>query len=372
VNTQGNNAKIMVALSGGVDSSVAAQILKAKHGAEDVACMFMKNWEEDDADGSCPAEVDAAMAAEVAAHLGLKHYARNFATEYWDGVFSYFLAELKRGRTPNPDVLCNREVKFKTFLEHARALGAGYIATGHYAAKAERDGQFLLLKGLDENKDQSYFLHQLDQAQLAPTLFPLGELHKPEVRAIATDAALPSRAKKDSTGICFIGERNFTPFLKRYLSPVPGPMQSPDGKSLGVHEGLQFYTLGQRGGLGLGGTKGGTGAAWFVIGKDVASNTLVVHQGEHDALFSSRLQTGVAHWISGVAPNFPLHCYAKTRYRQADQACTLTPTADGLAVQFQNPQRALTPGQFVVFYQGRECLGGAVIERYDSLYGSWT
>ncbi len=367
--------QILVGLSGGVDSSVTAHLLKTKHGSDQVACMFMKNWEEDDVDGTCPAEIDAEMARQVAAALGLKFYARNFATEYWDGVFAYFLAELKRGRTPNPDVLCNREVKFKTFVEHARALGAQQIATGHYAAKDEIDGRFRLLKGADDNKDQSYFLHQLDQSQLAPTLFPLGDMQKPEVRAIAQREQLPSFAKKDSTGICFIGEKNFTPFLKRHLMPQPGRMQTVAGKTLGQHEGLQFYTLGQRGGIGLGGTKDGNGEPWFVIGKDVANNALIVHQGEHPALYTQRLRALNPHWIAGIAPMFPLHCVAKTRYRQPDQVCVVTPiTLNGEAaieVEFAQPQRAITPGQFIVFYAGRECLGGAAIEQYDSTYGNW-
>jgi tRNA-uridine 2-sulfurtransferase len=371
------NKHVLVGLSGGVDSSVTAWRLREAHGESFVSCMFMKNWEEEDINGSCPAEEDAAMAADVAAALGLKFYARNFATEYWDGVFEYFLAELGRGRTPNPDVLCNREVKFKTFIEHARALGADYIATGHYARKDEMDGRFRLLKGLDVNKDQSYFLHQLDQAQLAPALFPIGDLEKPTVRELAKTHQLPSFAKKDSTGICFIGEKNFTPFLKRYLTPVPGPMKTVDGKTIGTHEGLQFYTLGQRGGLHLGGVKGGNGEPWFVIGKRFASNELFVHQGEHPALYSKRLRASLPHWISGLAPHYPLHCMAKTRYRQPDQACIVTPYtfADGrigLDVQFQASQRAITPGQFVVFYLGDECLGGATIDEFEGEYGDWT
>ena len=364
---------ILVGLSGGVDSSVTAWRLRES--GKDVACMFMKNWEEDDISGTCPAEIDAAMAADVAAKLGLKFYARNFATEYWDGVFEYFLAELRRGRTPNPDVLCNREVKFKTFIEHARALGADRIATGHYARKDEVDGRFRLLKGIDDNKDQSYFLHQLDQAQLAPVLFPIGDLTKPEVRALAKAHELPSFAKKDSTGICFIGEKNFTPFLKRYLTPTPGPMVDVNRKALGTHEGLQFYTLGQRGGLHLGGVKGGSGAPWFVVGKEVANNQLIVHQGEHAALYCTRLRASAPHWIAPTPREFPLRCAAKTRYRQADQACTVTPwfshDGSGLEVVFDAPQRAVTPGQFVVFYQGDECLGGATIEQFDGVFGGW-
>jgi tRNA-uridine 2-sulfurtransferase len=367
---------ILVGLSGGVDSSVTAWRLRQQHGSERVSCMFMKNWEEEDVYGACPAEEDAAMAADVASALGLKFYARNFATEYWDGVFEYFLAELKRGRTPNPDVLCNREVKFKTFIEHARALGADYIATGHYARKDEVDGRFRLLKGKDNNKDQSYFLHQLDQSQLAPALFPIGDLEKPEVRNLAKLHALPSFAKKDSTGICFIGEKNFTPFLKRYLTPVPGAMKTIDARSIGEHEGLQFYTLGQRGGLHLGGIKGGNGEPWFVIGKRFASNELFVHQGEHPALYATRLRASLPHWIAAGAPNLPLRCMAKTRYRQPDQSCVVTPYSfadgrPGLEVQFQVPQRAITPGQFVVFYQEDECLGGATIEQFDGEFGDW-
>ncbi len=354
---------IMVGLSGGVDSSVTAWRLLQQRDV-DVSCLFMKNWEEDDANGTCPAEVDAEMARRVAEHLGLKFYARNFATEYWDGVFEYFLAELKRGRTPNPDVLCNKEVKFKTFVEHARALGADAIATGHYARRDRLDDRYRLLKGVDDNKDQSYFLHQLDQSQLQFARFPLGDLHKPQVREIAKLNALPSFAKKDSTGICFIGEKNFTPFLKRFLTPVAGEMRSMDNRRIGEHEGLQFYTLGQRGGLHLGGQKGGNGEPWFVIKKDPEHNVLYVNQGEHPALYANALMASSAHWISGVAPDYPLRCAAKTRYRQPDQACTVVLQADGnLRVEFDAPQRAITPGQFVVFYLADECLGGATIER---------
>jgi tRNA-uridine 2-sulfurtransferase len=370
------SVKILVGLSGGVDSSLTAWRLREQYGAENVACLFMKNWEEEDISGSCPAEEDAAMAAEVATALGLKFYARNFATEYWDGVFEYFLAELKRGRTPNPDVLCNREVKFKTFIEHARALGAEHIATGHYARKDELDGRFRLLKGKDGNKDQSYFLHQLDQSQLRPALFPIGDLEKPEVRKLAELHQLPSFARKDSTGICFIGEKNFTPFLKRYLSPIPGAIKGVDGKRLGEHDGLQFYTLGQRGGLHLGGVKGGSGEPWYVIGKRFASNELIVHQGQHSALFSKSLRASSPHWIAGLAPEFPLHCYAKTRYRQEDQVCSVEPYQFcdgriGIEAHFEQAQRAVTPGQFVVFYAGEECLGGATIEQFDAEFGDW-
>ena len=364
--------KVLVGLSGGVDSSVAALILQQQFGASEVAGMFMKNWEEDDTSVVCPAELDAAVARQVAETLAMRFYARNFATEYWDGVFEYFLAELRAGRTPNPDVLCNREVKFKTFLEHARALGAEFIATGHYARKDQRDGLFRLLRGRDSNKDQSYFLHALDQSQLAPALFPIGELEKPLVRKLAEQAGLPTYARKDSTGICFIGERNYTPFIQRYLRPNPGPMQTPLGVTIGLHNGLHCYTLGQRGGLHLGGVKGGSGAPWYVVGKDFASNTLIVNEGEHPALYSAKLRTSGAHWIAGVTPELPLLCTAKTRYRQPDQACRVEAMPDGgLEVTFERSQRAVTPGQFVVFYQDEVCLGGASISQSNAVYGGW-
>ena len=360
---------IMVGLSGGVDSSVAALVLKGQ-GAQ-VAGLFMKNWEEDDASGTCSAELDVESARQAAAALEIDFYTRNFASEYWDSVFEYFLAELKANRTPNPDVLCNREVKFKTFIEHARALGASSIATGHYARKTEHNGMFQLLKARDDNKDQSYFLHQLNQAQLSASLFPLGELLKPDVRKLALSAGLATHDRKDSTGICFIGERNFAVFLKRFLTPEPGRMLNLTGKDVGQHEGLQFYTLGQRGGLGIGGLKEGNGQPWFVVAKDAARNALIVNQGDCAALYARKLHASSPHWI---AENPLAKCkrwqgFAKTRYRQPDQACEVMANGGGLEVRFAEPQRAVTPGQFVVFYQGDVCLGGATIERSDAAFG---
>jgi tRNA-uridine 2-sulfurtransferase len=360
---------VMVGLSGGVDSSVAAlRLLEQGH---QVRGLFMKNWEEDDASGTCTAELDAEDARRVAQSLGIEFVARNFAIEYWGGVFEHFLSELRAARTPNPDLLCNREVKFKTFVEHAKDLGASKIATGHYARIAELDGRWRLLRGVDNNKDQSYFLHLLDQEQLSVSLFPIGELTKPVVRRLAENAGLPTFAKKDSTGICFIGEKNFPQFIARYLKPNPGLMKTPDGKTIGQHQGLSFYTLGQRGGLHVGGSKDGNGEAWFVLGKEMASNTLIIGQGgQHPALFSSITHTEPAHWIDGLTPEFPLRCTAKSRYRQIDQPCLVEHHANGgLVVRFDAPQRAVTPGQSVVFYQEQECLGGAVIAQTNAIYG---
>jgi tRNA-uridine 2-sulfurtransferase len=361
---------IMVGLSGGVDSSVAALLLQQQ--GQHVAGLFMKNWEEDDASGVCSAEADAESARQAAASLQIAFYTRNFASEYWDGVFEYFLQELRKNRTPNPDVLCNREVKFKTFIEHAQALGAERIATGHYARKATRNGQHLLLKACDQNKDQSYFLHQLNQAQLAASEFPLGEIEKPQVRALAREHGLATHDRKDSTGICFIGERQFAPFLKRFLTPTPGPMLTLSGQHIGQHDGLAFYTLGQRGGLGIGGTKDGNGAPWFVVAKDTARNALIVHQGETDALYATQLHASAVHWISGAPPsaNARWQGFAKTRYRQADQACSVEMLPQNeVLVRFHEPQRAVTPGQFVVFYEGDICLGGATIDASDAAFG---
>jgi len=360
---------VIVGLSGGVDSSVAALVLKAQ--GVKLAGLFMKNWEEDDASGTCSAEADAQSARQAAATLGIDFYTRNFATEYWDGVFEYFLSELKANRTPNPDVLCNREVKFKTFIEHASALGAKSIATGHYARKHQQNGAFALLKARDANKDQSYFLHQLNQAQLAASLFPLGELLKPEVRKLALEFGLANHDRKDSTGICFIGERNFVPFLKRFLTPKPGRMQTLAGKDVGPHEGLQFYTLGQRGGLGIGGQKDGNGQPWFVVAKDAERNVLIVNQGDCAELYAHSLQASSPHWIgeNPLAKQTRWQGFAKTRYRQPDQACEIFYVGDALEVRFAEPQRAVTPGQFVVFYQGDLCLGGATIERSDAAFG---
>ncbi len=350
--------KIIVGLSGGVDSAVTALLLKQQ--GHEVTGLFMKNWEEDDTDTHCGAEEDLKVVRAVCALLDIPLKTVNFSAEYWDRVFHYFLEEHKRGRTPNPDVLCNKEIKFKAFLDHAIGLGADFIATGHYARIEKRDDRHVLLKARDTQKDQTYFLYPLGQAQLARTLFPIGHLTKPEVRTRARAAGLPNHDRKDSTGICFIGERDFKGFLARYLPAQPGEMRTLTGERLGRHDGLMYYTLGQRHGLGL----GGAGEAWYVARKDLAANTLYVVQGEnHPALFSHGLEAGELHWVAGAAPALPLHCTAKTRYRQPDQDCVLEAGGDQLAVGFGQPQRAVTPGQSVVFYQGEECLGGGVIQR---------
>jgi tRNA-uridine 2-sulfurtransferase len=356
------DAKIMVALSGGVDSSTTAWLLK-QQGCS-IAAMFMKNWEEEDADSGCTAEEDAADARQVAEILGIEFHARNFATEYWEDVFEHFLAELKAGRTPNPDILCNREIKFKAFVEHARDLGAEWIATGHYARRRDNpDGSVSLLKGVDPGKDQSYFLHALTQDQLRHTLFPLGELEKPEVRRLAAEASLPVAAKKDSTGICFIGERNFDAFIARYLDAEPGEIRTPEGQLIGQHRGLIHYTLGQRKGLDIGGLKDFPEAPWFVAHKDLENNVLyAVQDTHHPMLMSTRLHAAGLSWIRGQPPAPGTRLAAKVRYRQPDQACTVIDSADGqLELAFDQAQRAVTPGQSVVLYDGDECLGGGVI-----------
>lgn len=356
----------MVGLSGGVDSSVAALLLQRQ--GHRIAGLFMKNWEEDDPDAPCPAEADARDAQAVAALLDIPFHARNFAAEYWDGVFERFLAELAAGRTPNPDVLCNREVKFKTFVEHAADLGYPRIATGHYARIAAGPEGWRLLKGRDRDKDQSYFLHALDQDQLAVACFPLGDLCKREVRALAAEAGLPTADKRDSTGICFIGKRDFAQFAARYLPARPGPITTPTGEVLGEHRGLAFYTIGQRDGLGIGGRRAGSGAPWYVAGKSLADDRLIVVQGSaHPALWARRVRTEPAHWIAGRPPARRFSASAKIRYRQEDQGCTVEVADDGsLAVAFDRPQRAVTPGQSLVLYQDELCLGGAVIRASDA------
>ncbi len=357
----------MVALSGGVDSATTAWLLKKE--GQSIAAMFMKNWEGDDHTSGCTAEEDAEDARAVADLLKIPFYARNFATEYWENVFETFLDELKKGRTPNPDILCNREIKFKAFLEHAQALGASTIATGHYARRRVLgDGSVALLKGLDENKDQSYFLYALDQSQLAKARFPLGEYTKDAVRKMAHEANLPVADKKDSTGICFIGERKFDAFVDDYLKAVPGPILSVEGECIGEHSGLIHYTLGQRKGLAIGGLSNYPEAPWFVVYKDLKNNTLYAAQDStHPTLMADQLIADQAHWISGHAPKVGQPLQAKIRYRQADQACELISLDDQtIEVRFKQPQRAITPGQSIVFYDGERCLGGAIIDQSNA------
>ena len=353
--------RVIVGLSGGVDSAVAAlRLLEQGHVVEG---LFMKNWEEDDSEGHCSAAEDLRDAEAVAERLGIELYTVNFSAEYWDRVFEYFLAEYRAGRTPNPDVMCNKEIKFKAFLERALTLGADAIATGHYARVAH-GRPHRLLKGRDPLKDQSYFLHLLGQPQLARSLFPLGELEKTEVRRLAAEAGFVNAAKKDSTGICFIGERPFREFLTRYLPAQPGDIETPEGRVIGRHHGLMYHTLGQRKGLGIGGRQDAGEEPWYAAAKDLERNVLIAVQGhDHPLLYSRRLRAGQLHWIAGTPPPIPLPCTAKVRYRQADQACTLS-TVDGSHgdVVFDEAQRAVTPGQSVVFYQGDECLGGGIIE----------
>ncbi|MDA1370709.1 MAG: tRNA 2-thiouridine(34) synthase MnmA [Proteobacteria bacterium] len=358
------DTRVIVGMSGGVDSSVAAHLLKQQ--GYQVEGLFMRNWEDDDGTEYCTAMTDLMDAQSVCDALDIDLRTVNFAAEYWDNVFEHFLREYKSGRTPNPDVLCNREIKFKAFLDHARELGADYIATGHYVRKRETGSETHLLKGLDGNKDQTYFLCEVDEACLHNSLFPIGELAKSEVRRIATELGLATRDKKDSTGICFIGERKFKDFLERYLPAQPGDIESNDGDKLGRHAGLMFYTYGQRQGLGIGGVQNRAEAAWYVVGKDLGRNVLVVGQGnENHNLFSSRLHAEQPSWINSQAPALPLQCSAKIRYRQTDQTCQVTRLSNGsLEVNFDSPQRAVTPGQYIVFYVDDRCLGGAIIEQF--------
>lgn len=353
--------RVVVGMSGGVDSSVAALLLKQQ--GYDVIGVFMKNWDDTDEFGVCTADEDYADVRRVCHQIGIPYYTVNFEKEYWDKVFTYFLDEYKKGRTPNPDVMCNKEIKFKMFLERALSLGADYMATGHYARLAENNGQFQLLRGVDTSKDQSYFLCALNQYQLSQTLFPLGGLTKKQVREIAAEAGLATAKKKDSTGICFIGERDLKEFLSGYLPAQPGEMRTLDGEYKGKHDGLMYYTLGQRRGLGIGGS--GTGEPWFVVGKDLEQNVLIVGQGEdHPALYSNALVASDLNWISGSAPDTTFTCTAKFRYRQQDQGVTVhLKDNDACEVVFDEPQKAVTPGQAVVFYDGEVCLGGATIDR---------
>lgn len=358
--------RIIVGLSGGVDSSVAALLLVEQ--GFDVHGVFMKNWEDSYEAGYCSAADDLEDARLICETLAIPLHQVNFTAEYQQRVFRYFLDEYRAGRTPNPDTLCNTEIKFKVFLEHARRMGADRIATGHYAQTVQTGGHWHLLKGRDAGKDQSYFLYGLDQAQLASALFPVGDLCKEQVRERAAAAGLVTHAKKDSTGICFIGERRFGEFLQRYLPARPGPIRSTDGELLGEHTGLMFHTIGQRQGLGIGGRRTGSGEPWYVAGKDLANNTLIVAQGhDHPALMHRCLQAAKLHWIAGSPPDLPLRCQAKIRYRQADQPCILeTLDRAGATVRFDEPQRAIAPGQAIVFYLKDECLGGGIIDAaYD-------
>ncbi len=357
--------EIVVGVSGGVDSSVSALLLQ--RGGRRVAGLFMQNW-EDDGSGECRAESDRRDAVAVCGRLGIPIHQRNFAREYWTSVFEHFIAEYRAGRTPNPDVLCNREIKFKTFLEHAQALGAERIATGHYARIDCRDGVFRLLRGVDGDKDQSYFLHQLGQAQLAVTEFPIGELRKAEVRRLALEAGLPTAGKKDSTGICFIGERDFRTFLARYLPAQPGEIRSVEGQLLGQHSGAFYYTIGQREGLHIGGVRGRDQAPWYVVGKDVERNLIVVDQGSDSPWLRSQvIVTEPAHWVAGSSPGSVFRCTGKTRYRQADRPCQVQVQPDGrLTVRFDQAQRAVAPGQSLVLYDNTCCLGGAIIASTDA------
>lgn len=352
-----DDATVMVGMSGGVDSAVAALLLRRQGRA--VQGMFMKNWDEDDGGAHCTAAADYEDARRVCDRLGIELRQANFAAEYWDEVFERFLAEQAAGRTPNPDVLCNSEIKFKLFLDYAGALGAPRIATGHYVRSRCVDGDFQLLKGVDAHKDQSYFLHAVTPQRLSHALFPLGELTKPEVRRLARQAGLPVHAKKDSTGICFVGERPFGDFLARFLPPKPGLVVDMAGAPLGEHRGLAWFTLGQRQGLGIGGRAGRREAPWYVVAKRVEDNVLVVSQDAADLQSHALVATGF-NWLANVA--LPLRCTAKTRYRQPDQPCLATACESGVRLDFDAPQRAVTPGQCACLYDGERCLGGGVIE----------
>ncbi|NBI13870.1 tRNA 2-thiouridine(34) synthase MnmA [[Haemophilus] felis] len=357
------NKKVICGMSGGVDSSVSAFILQQQ--GYQVEGLFMKNWEEDDDTDYCTAAADLADAQAVCDKLGIKLHKINFAAEYWDNVFEHFLAEYKAGRTPNPDILCNKEIKFKAFLEYAlEDLDADFIATGHYVRRTPLGQTPKLLRGLDSNKDQSYFLYILSEAQVGNSLFPVGDIEKPVVRAIAEELGLATAKKKDSTGICFIGERKFKDFLARYLPAQAGDIKTLDGQVIGRHDGLMYHTLGQRKGLGIGGVKGAAENAWYVVEKDLINNVLVVAQGhDNSALLSSGLIASQLHWVDRQPIREPLRCTVKTRYRQEDISCEIQPLDDdNIRVIFDEPQIAVTPGQSAVFYQGEVCLGGGIIE----------
>lgn len=359
MNKKPEETRVVVGMSGGVDSSVTAYLLKQQ--GYDVIGVFMKNWDDTDEFGHCTAEDDFADVRRVCDKIGIPYYTVNFEKQYFDRVFRYFLDEYKKGRTPNPDVMCNREIKFKEFLDAALDLGADYIATGHYARVDFHDGEFRLLRGVDNNKDQTYFLNQLNQYQLSKTMFPIGHIPKPQVREIAEQAGLATAKKKDSTGICFIGEKNFREFLSQYLPAQPGEMRTLAGEVKGRHDGLMYYTLGQRHGLGI----GGNGEPWFVVGKDVEHNVLFVEQGEkHPALYTQALTATDLHWVSEKPKAAVFKCMAKFRYRQPDQGVTVHLLPDNTChVVYDQEQKAVTPGQAVVFYDGEVCLGGGIIDQ---------
>ena len=359
-----NKQTVVVGMSGGVDSAVSAYLLKEQ--GYRVIALFMVNWEEKSEEGFCTSEQDYEDVKRVCAVLDIPYYTVNFAKEYYNQVFEYFLKEYSEGRTPNPDVLCNREIKFGPFLEFAKKIGADKIATGHYAKVEEKDGKYILKKAKDKNKDQSYFLNQLSQVQLSSVLFPLADIEKPEVRKIAEKLNLVNARKKDSTGVCFIGERNFKNFLKGFLPAKPGFIKTKEGETVGTHDGLMYYTLGQRRGLNIGGKAGGNGERWFVLDKDLKNNVLVVSQGEDDLLFSSGLYAKEMNFIPDLPQEKEFDCYAKFRYRQPDQKVKVTILNEKeIKVDFYEKQRAITPGQFVVLYtEDERCLGGGVIDRF--------
>lgn len=357
-----SSKKVIVGMSGGVDSSVSAYLLKQQ--GYQVEGLFMKNWEEDDNDEYCAAAEDLADAQQVCDKLGIELHTVNFAAEYWDNVFEYFLQEYRSGRTPNPDIICNKEIKFKAFLEFAdEILDADYIATGHYVRRGESDGHWQMLRGLDNNKDQSYFLYTLAEKHIGKTLFPVGELEKPEVRRIAEEQGLITHNKKDSTGICFIGERKFKDFLQQYIPAQPGDIETPEGKVIGRHDGLMYHTLGQRKGLHIGGLKDASEDPWYVVAKDLERNVLIAGQGaDHPLLYSNGLMANQLHWVDRKGPQEKTALTVKTRYRQQDIPCTVEPVGDDqLKVIFDKPEKAVTPGQSAVFYQGDVCLGGGII-----------
>jgi len=360
-------ASVIVGISGGVDSSVSALLLKEQ--GYDLRAVFMKNWEGDDKEEHCAAEQDLADATTICNQLGIDIQGVNFADQYWDRVFAYFLKEYAAGRTPNPDVLCNKEIKFRAFLDYALSLGADNIATGHYVRKQKRDGQYYLLRGKDQDKDQSYFLYALNQEQLARSLFPVGELTKTRVREMAEQHGLITYNKKDSTGICFIGERNFKSFLQQYLPAQPGQICTPQGDQIGKHDGLMYYTRGQRQGLGIGGLAKYSDEPWYVADKDLQNNILIAVQGHEHALLKSHwLSATDLDWVLGEPPGLPFSCTAKTRYRQQDAPCSITKIQQGeIHVEFEEPQWAVTPGQSVVFYENEVCLGGGIIQDTEKL-----